>query len=213
MTLYKRLLTPPALAALDALHKEQPTIGTTPDEDLDVIAALVVSSRAKHILQFGTLLGYSAIVLADLAAQNGVGAELVTVDNDPQVNMACRHYAEVAGLGGMVKTIDGSSTDPQLIDHLSKSEWDVIYLDTTHQYSQTVTEIDMITALCGPTTLFIFHDASQFAADTLDTQHQGGVRRAMREWCLTNPRWQCFIFERPAFGEYGIGVMQKKATQ
>ena len=68
-----------------------------------------------------------------------------------------------------------------------------------------------IAPLCGPQTLFLFHDASKHAADTLDTGRQGGVRRAIAEYCLLNPRWQSFVFERPAFGQFGIGLMQRKA--
>lgn len=212
MTLYKRLLTPPALAALDALHREKQTTGTTPDDDLDVLAGLLVASRAKSILQFGTFLGGSAVVMGDLAAQNGTGARLVTIDPDPAMNVSCRDYMTRAGLGGMLETVDGFSTDPAILKRLAEAEWDVIYLDTTHQHVQTKAEIAAIAPLCSEKTLFLFHDASAFAAETLDTGKQGGVRRAIREWCLLNPRWQTFTFERPAFGEYGIGMMQKRAA-
>lgn len=210
--IYKRLLTMPALAALEALHRERPTTGTTPDDDLDVLAGLVVASRARRILQFGTFLGGSAIVLADLAAQNGEGAQLVSIDPDPNMNACAREYVTRAGLGGMFETADAHSLDPALLKRLAEAEWDVIYLDTTHQYQQTREEIAAIAPLCGPATLFLFHDASAFAAETLDTGRQGGVRRAIREYCLQHPRWQWFVFERPAFGQYGIGMMQKRAA-
>lgn len=212
MTLYKRLLTPPAMAALDALHREKQTTGTTPDDDLDVLAGLMVASKARRVLQFGTFLGGSAVVLADLASQNGEGALLVTVDPDPAMNGSARDYVGRAGLGGMLETVDTHSLDPVLLRRLAEAEWDVIYLDTTHQYQQTREEIAAIAPLCGPATLFLFHDASAFAADTLDAGKQGGVRRAMREYCLQHPRWQWFVFERPAFGQYGIGMMQKRVA-
>ncbi len=213
MTFYKSLLSPATVSALDQLHKEQNTTGTTPEDDLDVLAALVVTSHARRILQFGTFLGGSALVLADLAGKNGEGAALTTVDSEPAMNLICKEYAQRASLLGMFTLIDGYSTDPVLIKSLSNTEWDVIYLDTTHQFSQTLQEIESITPICGPSTLFLFHDASAFAADSLDVGHQGGVRRAMREYCLTHPRWQWFIFEKPAFGQYGIGMMQKRIVQ
>ena len=37
--------------------------------------------RPRNVLQLGTLIGYSAIVIADTLAQNGTG-HLVTVDPD-----------------------------------------------------------------------------------------------------------------------------------
>jgi predicted O-methyltransferase YrrM len=216
MTLYQKLICPQTVAALAALHKEQDTTGTTPDDDLDTLAALIVASGARRILQFGTFLGGSALVLADLARQNGDGAKLVTLDPNPAMNESCRHYAALAGLGGMVETIDGDSLDERLLETLTpdvpEREWDAIYLDTTHQFGQTLAEIEAITPLCGPQTLFLFHDASKHAADTLDQNHQGGVRRAMREFCLEHPSWQWFVFEKPAFGQFGIGLMQKRSA-
>jgi len=209
MSLYQKLISPTTQAALDMLALENDATGTTPDDDMDVLAALVVTSRAKRILQFGTFLGGSALVLADLAAQNGGTAQLVTLDTNPAMNASCRKYAELAGLD-IIVTMDGSSTDPRLLAELGKSDWDLIFLDTTHQYEQTVAEIKAIVPLCGPGTLFCFHDASSAAAAELDLQHLGGVKRAIREYCLNHPQWQWFVFEEPKWGHFGIAVMQKK---
>lgn len=210
MTLYQKLIAPATQAALDQLYKDQDATGTTPEDDMDVLAGLIVAARAHNILQFGTFLGGSSLVLADLLKQNGEAYRFVTVDPNPAMNASCRKYAELAGL--TIETFDGFSTDPGLIKHLSATTWDVVFLDTTHQYAQTVAEIAAIAPLCGPGTLFLFHDASAYAADTLDMGHQGGVRRAMREYCLNHPKWQWFIFEGPAFGKFGIGLMQKRAA-
>lgn len=216
--MFRQLLKPETLAAFDQLHAENARHGeTTPDDDLDVLAAILTASRASRILQFGTFLGGSAIVMADLArANNATRAKVVTVDPDPAMNESCRKYAELAGLTPFIQTLDGYSTDPALLLRLrtfrAEYEWDAVFLDTTHQYAQTKAEIAAIAPLCGPSTLFLFHDASRYAADTLDLGQQGGVARALREWCLVNPRWQHFTFEKPSFGQFGIGVMQKVAA-
>lgn len=209
MALYERLLRPGALAALDLMRRERDTTGRTPDEDLDVLAGLLVASRSRRILQFGSHLGASAIVLLDLAAQIAEDAVLVTVDVDDAMNDATRRYGAIAGLGDRLETITGSSLDHALLARLARREWDMIYLDTTHQYEQTRDEIAAIAPLCSTRTLFAFHDASRFAAETLDLRRLGGVRRAMREHALLHPRWQMFVFERPIFGQYGIGLMVK----
>lgn len=215
--MYRQLLKPETVAALDELAQHPRWGETTPADDLDVLASLIVSARARRILQFGTFLGGSALILADLARQaDPEHACVVTIDPDPAMNASCRAFAEKAGLSGIITTVDGYSTDPALLLRLRTYqrdwEWDAVYLDTTHQYGQTHDEIAFIAELCGPRTLFLFHDASTFAAETLDLAHQGGVKRAIREWCLMQPRWQHFIFEQPAFGKYGIGAMQKKVT-
>lgn len=209
MTLYQRLITPATAAAFAQLYADQDATGTAPEQDLDVLAGLVMAARATRILQFGTFLGGSALVLADLARQNGETYNFITVDPNPAMNASCRKYAALAGL--VIETVDGYSTDPALLVRL-RQPWDLIFLDTTHQYAQTAAEINAIAPLCGPGTVFAFHDASHHAAETLDLGHQGGVRRAIREFCLRNPKWQSYTFERPAFGEFGIGVMSKKVA-
>lgn len=211
-TLYHRLIRPGTAQALDALHAAGNTTGTTPDDDIDVLAGVLLAARAKRILQFGTFLGGSGLVLADIATQNGgPDGKLVTVDPNPEYNKNQMKFAQIAGLAGAVTTIDGTSTDPAILARLARTQWDAIYLDTTHQFDHTYAEIRAIAPLCGPQTLFLFHDASTHAADNLDVNKQGGVRRAIIEYCLLNARWQYFIFEKPAFGQFGIGLMQKKA--
>lgn len=212
MTLYQKFITEPTAAALAALYAENENANqTTPEKDLDVLTGLLIASRARRILQFGTFLGGSALVMADLARQAADDGKVITVDPNPAMNASCRKYAVQAGLLN-IECIDGFSTDPKLLSHLSTYEWDAVYLDTTHQFSQTLAEITAIVPLCADHTLFMFHDASRYAADTLDMLHQGGVRRALREWCLVHPRWHYFVFEEAPFGQYGIGLMQKKGA-
>lgn len=214
--MFRQLLKPETLAAFDQLHAENERHGeTTPEDDLDVLAGIITASHAARILQFGTFLGGSALVLADLARANGAArAKVITIDPNPEMNASCNKYAKLAGLDDVIQTMDGYSTDPTLLLRLRviqrEYDWDAIFLDTTHQYAQTTAEIAAIAPMCGPSTLFLFHDASQYAADTLDLGHQGGVARAIREWCLINPKWQRFTFEKPSFGQFGIGVMQKR---
>ena len=209
--LYKRLISPATLAALDSMHAAGNTTGTTPDDDLDTLAAILSAAGAKRVLQFGTFIGGSALVLADLAYQaGGPDAKVVTVDPDPAMNASCRNLAQQAGLAGVIETVDGYSTDPKLIARWLREPWDAIYLDTTHQFADTYNEIHARAPLCLPAALFLFHDASQHAADTLDMGRQGGVKRAIQEYCLLNPKWQHFIFERAPFGQFGIGLMQKR---
>ncbi len=212
--MYRNFLRPPAQAALDTLLREIPqNHWGTPDDDLDVLAALQVTSRSRRVLQLGTAYGLSAVMLADIAAQMGEGATLVTVDPSREMNAAAQRYVAMAGVGGMVRIVEAFSTDAALLKELSKQEWDMIFLDTTHQYEQTRDEIEAIAPLCSPRTVWCFHDASRFAAATLDQHHQGGVARAIREWCWVHPRWKTFTFQEPAFGKYGIAVMQKEAVE
>lgn len=215
---YKRVLSPEALAALDefdVVHNANKT-GTTPDDDMDMLAALMLSSKSTRVLQFGTFLGGSSIVLADLAKQNaaanpdGPAPKFVTVDPSETYNETAMKWLEKSGARSFSKPALAFSTDPGLIRALKPHTWDFIFLDTTHQYFDTVEEIKAISTLCSDHTVWTFHDASIFAADTLDERHQGGVNRAIREFVAVNPQWQHFIFESKPFGLYGIGLMMRK---
>lgn len=208
--MYRKLIRPAAIAALEQLAKDVPQNWGTPDEDLDMLAAIATASKAQRVLQFGTAYGLSAVVLADIAAQNGPDAKLITIDPDQNMNASAKRYCEMANVGGLVTVVDGFSTDPLLLRELKRQTWDLIYLDTTHQYENTRDEIQAIAPLCDERTIWLFHDASLFAAEKLDQRHQGGVARAIREFAALNPRWQTFTFQRPAFGEYGIGMLQKR---
>lgn len=214
---YKHMLSLKAVEALETLHAEQgaAAVGTTPDDDMDVLAALMLASGAVHVLQFGTFLGGSAVVLADLAKRNATPerpAKFVTVDPDDGYLQTAFKYLEISGGADISQPAMAFSTDPALIAELKKHKWDFIFLDTTHQYFDTVDEIRAIVPLCGPGTVFAFHDASSFAAKELDQRQQGGVQRAIREFCVLNPQWQSFIFQSPPFGKYGIGAIQKRNT-
>jgi len=212
--MYRQFLRQPALAAVDTLFQEIPqNHWGVPDDDLDVLAGLQVASKSKRILQLGTAYGLSSIILADIAAQMGDGAMLVTVDPSQPMNEAARRYVKMAGIGGIVQVVEGLSTDTALLAELRKRQWDMIFLDTTHQYEDTRTEIELITRLCSPRTLLCLHDASKHAADNLDQRKQGGVARAIREWCWLHPRWKSFTFQGPAFGLFGIAVMQKAEVE
>lgn len=212
---YKSVLSLKAIEALEALHADHgAATGTTPDDDMDTLTALMLSSGSTRVLQFGTFLGGSAVVLADLARRNATPdrapAKFVTVDPSDTYLKTAFKYLEIAGAAEISQPALAFSTDPALISELRKHEWDFVFLDTTHQYFDTVDEIRAIVPLCGPSTLFAFHDASGHAARELDQRQQGGVQRAIREFCVLNPQWQSFIFQSPPFGKYGIGVMQRR---
>lgn len=209
--MHRRLLRPPALAAIDQLKRDVPQHWGVPDDDLDVLAAIAFVSRSQRILQFGTAYGLSAVVLADIAAQNGDVGKLITVDPDVGMSAAARRYCDAALIGGIVETVEGLSTDAALLRRFAAMEWDLIFVDTTHQYDQTRDELTVLTPLCSERTLLVLHDASQHAANTLDTRKQGGVARAIREFVWLNPRWQVFAFQEPSFGKFGVALMQKRA--
>lgn len=211
MNNYLRFLRPRALSTLTRMRADlgDQMTGTTPDEDLTVIAGVLVASQARRVLQLGTFFGYSTVVIADVIAAPNHDWRVVSVDPDPRYNQMAKKYTDMAGLD-CVEYWEGTSESQDTAQRAGLETWDAIYIDTTHQYPQTRREIEIYTALAGPQAVILFHDASTHA-QTLDLQQQGGVKRAFWEFLSTHPDWQGMIFERPAFrGLFGVGVMTRK---
>ena len=213
MNTFRRFLSPAALQALIAMRAElgDRLQGTTPDEDMTVLASLLVSSGARRVLQFGTFLGGSAVVIGDIINAANVGAQLVSVDPNKQYNATAKRYTDMAGLSKVCEYWDGEDTAPEIVARATGQVWDFIYLDTTHQYAQTARELEVIASLALPQTVVAMHDASRHA-QSLDLEQAGGVKRALAEFLDKNKNWEGMTFEQPAFrGLFGIGAMKMKA--
>jgi cephalosporin hydroxylase len=63
---------------------------------------------------------------------------------------------------------------------------ELIFLDSSHEYRQTLDEIEAWYPALAPGGLIVLHDTSEFAA-SFDVTKQGGVRRALREWRDSHP--------------------------
>lgn len=211
MNNYMRFLRPQALATLTKMRAElgDNLNGTTPDPDMTVLASVLVASQARRVLQLGTFLGYSSVVLADIIAAANHDWRFVSVDPNPQYQAVSEKYTKSAGLD-KCEYWTGASQDPAIVARAALEQWDCIYIDTTHQYQQTVTELGLYAPLAIPQTVMLFHDASTHA-QTLDLGGAGGVKRALTEFLAAHPDWQGMTFERPMFrGLFGVGVLTRK---
>ena len=211
---YKTWLRPQTLAALARMAQEQDVRGSTPEGELNILVGLLAAQGATNVLQLGTYLGWSALVLADLVYPHGY---VVSVDPDPGYLQQAERYARLASLGNL-HFIKGFSQDEDVAnlanEYLSGDPptWDAIYIDTTHHYTQTCRELEIY---CGQVadlgTLVLLHDASTHA-QSLDVEGKGGVKAAITEWLAAHPAWQGMICEPPVFpaAEFGLGVLSRR---
>ena len=206
---YQDGLRPQTRAALARMAQEQDVRGSTPEGELNLIAGLLAAQGARQVLQLGTFVGWSTLVLADLVGPQG---RVVTVDPDWGFLMTTWHYAQMAALNNLTCQ-RGHSHDLAVIDLALAERWDAIYIDTTHHYAQTVRELEIYCGrVAGPGTLVLLHDASTHA-QSLDVEGKGGVKAAITEWLAAHPEWQGMICEPPVFPEaqFGLGVLARKA--
>lgn len=203
-------LAPGTLAALQRMAKDLPVGGSTPDGEMEILYALLDNHQARNVLQLGTFLGWSALIIADLIGRRG--GTLVTTDVEPTYLENCRQYAAAAGLKNIV-TQQASSTNAVFAKSLAETlAFDAIYIDTTHHYAQTKAEIELYAGgVAGPKTIILFHDASEFAK-TLDVERKGGVKAAILEWLAEHKDWDGTIYEPPAFpeAEFGLGAIWRR---
>jgi predicted O-methyltransferase YrrM len=89
----------------------------------ELLAVLILATRAKRILELGTSNGYSTLWLADAAEQSG--GQLTSIDIDPdRTALAAEHLAR-AGLE--VQLLSGDARE--VLRDASDGAWDLIFLD------------------------------------------------------------------------------------
>ncbi|KAK7538422.1 O-methyltransferase-like protein family 3 [Phyllosticta citribraziliensis] len=92
--------------------------------------------RARHILEVGTLGGYSTIWLAHANPT----VRITTVELDPHHAAVSRQNVDAAGVGNRVEIVIGTGLDvlPRLSDEVQRGErdlWDMTFIDADKQNS------------------------------------------------------------------------------
>jgi predicted O-methyltransferase YrrM len=71
-----------------------------------LLTMLVEMMKPKNVLELGTFTGYSAICMAQGLPENGL---LVTIDNNPEVEVLARKYFKISGLEDKIRFINGDA--------------------------------------------------------------------------------------------------------
>ena len=103
-----------------ARHRYLPIIGPVRGR---ILVRLVRRYRPRHILEVGTLLGYSTILMTKAL---GGEAEIVTIEVDEDEAERARENIRKAGVKPKVRVIVGDAMD--IIPHLEE-EFDLVFLD------------------------------------------------------------------------------------
>lgn len=136
---------------------------------------LVTQLGAKKVLELGVNTGESTIALLEaVAATDG---RLTSVDIQDLPNT--RPMLEKYGLTGR--------WDFHMMDDLKfGAEWpkdqqfDLIFVDTSHQYEQTKKEIELFEPLLRPGGIMVFHDT---------VSYYDGVQKPINQFLKTHRHW------------------------
>ncbi len=215
---FLRYVSDRAQAVLDTIIDHPRFAGVSDPSALLMLATLLQATRPPRVLQLGTHIGFSAIVIADILAHNAPPGTLITVDPEESAHELARSWVAEAGLAERMTLLDGASTEPRVTAALDRAgPFDLIYLDSSHAYQATLEELDRILAPDGwlaESGLLVLHDAGLGAAQW-DPTAQGGVRRALEEWMARHAaRCQMLVLEPPLWPNIcGLGLVARRPAQ
>jgi len=174
---------------LIAMLADPEIAGVTDAPSLSYLVRIVNLMKRSRILQFGTWIGFSTLVFAEVVRQlNPEGGMVFSVDPNPRTNEKTMHYLMRAGLQGYALLLTGRSWDDAIVSRLGvpvmrdNVPYDLIYVDSSHAYRETKKEIEIYSQpkWYSPTGVMYFHDAIPEAA-AWDPTGEGGVLRALAE--------------------------------
>lgn len=114
-------------------------------EHLPTLLSLVHKLRAEHVIELGTRTGVSTTAL--LYALEATGGRLTSIDIDPRPEIpASDHWT----------FIQGNDLDPVIVRELDEA--DLIFIDTSHTYEQTLAELNIYQHLIRRPGLIALHD-------------------------------------------------------
>jgi cephalosporin hydroxylase len=151
---------------------------------LSMLQGLVMGNMCRNVVQLGIYAGYSLLLVGFMMRRMGTPHAMFAVDIDASCVAYCREWLQRAGLEEFVRIEQGDSADPKL-PAMAREYFggpiNLVFLDSSHQYRHTLSELDLWTDALNPGGFMFLHDTSEFAA-TFDASGEGGVHRAFAEW-------------------------------
>jgi predicted O-methyltransferase YrrM len=146
----RRLLANPYLADVDATARDPESafegtgmsIGYPAWNLLYYSLLCSLPAREPVVIETGTNLGFSTIVLAQALADAGRGGTVRTVDIDPDAIAKARDHVDRAGLSAHVEFVTGDSV--AFLRGLDVERIDFAFLDGSHEQDDVLAEFDLV---------------------------------------------------------------------
>lgn len=173
----------PILSKIRARHaaEQLPPINVSPEEG-KLLHVLLLTIRAKRVLEIGSLGGYSGVWLARALP---AGGELTTIEKDPKHAKVAREAFDMAKLHGRVRLIEGAALDVLPTLHPG---FDAVFIDADKEPLPTYFDWGMKLLRRGGLLLCdnaFFHGA---ALDPADRSPDALGVRAFNELAARDPR-------------------------
>lgn len=142
-----------------------------------LIAVLLSIIKPKNILEIGTAIGYSSMLMLKYAGED---ARITTIERDEEVLIKAKENIKRRGLEDRIRCIFGDATE--VLEDLS-GEYDFIFIDAAKgQYRD---HFEKSLKLTKPGGIIITDDVLYFgmtANDELVTKKHGTITRRLREY-------------------------------
>jgi predicted O-methyltransferase YrrM len=158
--------------------------GETNIPAISMIHGLIMGNRLRNIVQLGHYEGFSTLLIGFMLRKMGEKNAFITIDIDINVSNTTQKWIDRAGLQDYVKVITSDSSSPELPQvarDYFKGDINLVFIDSSHAYHHTVTELDLWYPHVKPLGLILLHDVSGFATN-YDYTKAGGVQKALNEW-------------------------------
>jgi hypothetical protein len=132
--------------------------------------------RPNVIVETGTNLGSTAIIIAQAVVDSGRDAVVHTVEIDSETHGEARRRFELAGVASVVRSHLGDSTD--FLSRLATEidEIALAFLDGNHYHDHVVREFELIVDRMRPDGLVIFDNTGLIAEGNEDPRVHGALR-------------------------------------
>lgn len=149
------------------------------------------------------------MILDALSKSGGKEKMLVAIDPNQSQNSKALSFFDKAGFNGLYKIVTSSSESNDAQNSaMQNSPYDIIYIDSLHDYGQITKELQIYFKMLRKGGLLFCHDSSEFATQ-FDTKKEGGVRKGLKEFIEKNPIEGIFLEEEEGWHVAGLFLGKK----
>lgn len=151
---------------------------------MSFMSGIIGGNGISRIVQCGHYVGFSTLMFGFLMRSIGKQRSIFSIDYDADVTRYTSEWVNRSGLDQYVKLLTNDSAD--LSNVQKATDWlegapQIVLIDSSHQYSHTLRELDLWYEALAPGGMLLLHDVSIFA-QKFDSTSQGGVLKAVEEW-------------------------------
>lgn len=141
-----------------------------------LMLSMLDPTRHNTVVETGTNLGSTAIIIAQAIADSGRDATLHTIEIDPDIRSSAIERFALAGIDRHVISYLGDSHDvlPQIVG--DTDSFRIAFLDGNHFHDHVVTEFELVYPHLEPDAVVVFDNTAMIAEGDEDPRVNGALR-------------------------------------